>query len=83
MLTSWWAWIQFLAGALERVVGELGYSSERAHLNGCALGLDFRAVAPEPVRLPVGGLGYSSERVRLNGCAYQLVGLDTALSGCT
>ena len=27
------------------------------------------------------GLGYSSERVRLNGCAYQLVGLDTVLSG--
>ena len=42
------------------------------------------------MRLPVGGLGYSSgglgyssERVRLNGCAYQLVGLDTVLSGCT
>ena len=33
--------------------------------------------------LPVGGLGYSSERVHFNGCAYQLVGLDTVLSGCT
>ena len=40
------------------------------------------------VCLPVGGLGYSSgglgcsfERVHLNGCAYQLVGLDTVLSG--
>ena len=31
--------------------------------------------------LPVGGLGYSSERVHLNGCAYELVGLDTVLSG--
>ena len=46
VLTSWWAWIQFSAGALERVclpVGGLGYSSERVHLNGCAyklVGLD-------------------------------------------
>ena len=57
-------------GALERVclpVDGLGYSSERVRLNG----------------VPVGGLGYSSERVHLNGCAYQLVGLDTVLSGCT
>ena len=32
MLTSWWAWIQLEAGALERVclqVGGLGYSCER------------------------------------------------------
>ena len=33
------------------------------------------------MRLPGGGLGYSSERVRLSGCAYQLVGLDTVVSG--
>ena len=39
VLNSLWAWIQFWAGALERVclpVGGLGYSSTRVHLNGCA-----------------------------------------------
>ena len=59
VLTSWWAWIQFLP----------------VDLSGCAY--SWR------VCLPVGGLGHSSERVHLNGCAYQLVGLDTVLSGCT
>ena len=37
----------------------------------------------ERVCLPVGGLGYSSKRVRFDGCAYQLVGMDTVLSGRT
>ena len=37
----------------------------------------------ERVCLPVVGTGYSSERVHLSGSAYQLVRLDTVLSGCT